>query len=57
MPEASEGLYFLDFWIVTFSNLIESKGSVEGETGYLSKKISRDLRSDGSKQEGEEMGL
>ena len=40
-----------------FSNLIESKGRIEGEMGDLSVKISRALRRDGSSKEGVVKGL
>ena len=43
--------------IVTFSNMIESKGKVEGEIGDLSENISNDFRSEGSIKEGEVVGL
>ena len=43
--------------IVTFSNLIESKGVMEGEIGDLSENMSKTLRRDGSIKEGEEIGL
>ena len=43
--------------IVTFSNLIESIGIMEGEIGDLFEKMSRTLRRDGSIKEGEEIGL
>ena len=36
--EASEDLFFLYFMMVTFSNLMESKGRVDGEMGNLSEK-------------------
>ena len=50
-------MFFLDFLTVTFSNLIESKGRVDGEMGDLSEKISRAFRREGSLKEGEEIGL
>ena len=50
-------LPFLAFLIVTFSNLIDSKGRIEGEMGDLSVKISRDLRREGSSKEGVVKGL
>ena len=42
---------------MTFSNQIESSVRVEGEIEYLSENISNDLRSEGSKKEGEDVGL
>ena len=42
---------------MTFSNLMESKGRVEGEMGDLSEKMSSAFRSEGSLNEGEEVGL
>ena len=56
-PMTSEDLFLLDFLIVTFSNLIESKGRIEGEIGYLSRKMFRDFKREGSIKEGEEIGL
>ena len=43
--------------MVTFSNLIESKGKMEGELGVLSVNISNALRRVGSSKEGVERGL
>ena len=43
--------------MVTFSNLMESRGKVEGERGDLSEKMERDLRREGSMKEGESIGL
>ena len=37
-------MLFLDFWMVTFSNLIKLRGKTEGDKGDLSVKISRALR-------------
>ena len=42
---------------MTFSNLIESKGRVDGEMGDLSKKNSSDFKREGSLNDGEEIGL
>ena len=55
--EASEDLFFLDFMMVMFSNLMESKGQVDEEMGDLSEKMSRDFRREGSLKDGEEIGL
>ena len=55
--EASEDLFFLDFMMVTFSNLMESKGRVDGEMGNLSEKMSRYFRRERSLKDGEEIGL
>ena len=43
--------------MVTFSNLIESKGKTEGEIGDLSMNISKALRRVGSSKEGVVKGL
>ena len=43
--------------MVKFSNLIKSKGKIEGENGDLSVKISRALRRVGSSKEGVVKGL
>ena len=51
------GLVFLDLRMVTFSNLMESMGRVEGKRGDLSKNTERGLRSEGSIKEGESLGL
>ena len=50
---------FLDFFllIVTFSNLIESRGRIEGDRGFLSEKMFKDFCKDGSEKEGEVTGL
>ena len=42
---------------MTFSNLMDPKGRVEGERGDLSKKMSSAFRREGSLKEGEEVGL
>ena len=52
-----EAGFFLAFLIVTFSNLIESKGRVDGERGDLADKIERDFISAGSEKAGEFRGL
>ena len=50
-------MFFLDFRIVTFFERMESSGRVEGETGELLEKIDKDLKSAGSMNEGEVVGL
>ena len=52
----SEGAFFF-FLIVTFSNLMESRGRTEGESGVLAENISKDFCSEGSTKEGEDTGL
>ena len=47
----------MDFRIITFSNLIESRGKIVGDSGYLLVKISRALRRVGSENEGVVKGL
>ena len=56
-PETLEVLFLLVFLIITFSNMIESKGSVEGEIGDLSEKIVSVFNREGSVKEGEVVGL
>ena len=43
--------------MVTFSNLIESRGRTDGVWGVLSEKMSKDFYSDGSEKNGESTGL
>ena len=43
--------------MVTFSNLMESKGRMDGDMMDLSEKFSRAFRREGSLKEGEEIGL
>ena len=56
VPKSSVDLFLLDFLIVTFWNLIESKGKVEEEIGDLSENISNEFKIEGSIKE-EVMGL
>ena len=48
---------FGGFLTVTLANLMELRCRVEGEVGVEAVKIERDLLREGSKNEGEEMGL
>ena len=50
-------MFFPDFRIVTFSNMMEYRGRVERKIRYLLEKIERDLRREGSRKEGEAVGL
>ena len=43
--------------IVTFSNLMESRGRIDGERGVLSVNILKDFFKEGSAKEGEAAGL
>ena len=54
-PEGSVFSFF--FWTVTFSNRMEFRWRVEGEEGVFAKKIDRDLWSEGSEKDGEDMRL
>ena len=48
---------FLFFLIVTFSNLMESRGRTKGERGVFAENISKYFCSEGSAKDGEETGL
>ena len=50
-------LPFLAFLMVTFSNLIESSGRMDGEDEDLSVNISNALRREGSSKDGVVRGL
>ena len=47
----------MDFRIITFSNLVESRGKTKGDSGELSVKISKALRRVGLEIEGVVKGL
>ena len=50
-------MLFLSFQIVTLSDLIESRGKMEGESSGLSEIMASDLRRVGSEKDGVVKGL
>ena len=52
-----EGFFDFFFLIVTFSNLMDSRGRTDGERGDLSEKMFRVFFKEGSEKEGEMTGL
>lgn len=53
----TSSFFFFPLLIVTFSNLMDSRGRTDGDNGVLSMKMLRDFRKPGSAKEGEWTGL
>ena len=57
LPRGSVEIFFLDFRILTFSNLMESNGRVDSDRGDFAEKIERDIIREGSMKAGEFLEL